>query len=247
MALGPAAGATQFSTNFSDLWWVPSESGWGANISQQSDTMFVTIFVYGPSGQPIWFVATLDYLFAAPDGSLVWSGDLYQTAGAWFGTTWNPSLYTSQKVGTATFRAALVAQATLTYSVDGIVVTKQIERQLLRNNDNSGSYYGGTTDVSRNCINPLLNNVRTEDEGSLSITQVGPLITIHAPTCTFVGTYSQQGQIGRADTTYVCTNGAVGSVTFFDMHVETSGVVGRYTGRDPICQFDGNIGGYRKQ
>ena len=71
MALGPAAGATQFSTNFSDLWWVPSESGWGANISQQSDTMFVTIFVYGPSGQPIWFVATLDYLFAAPDGSLV--------------------------------------------------------------------------------------------------------------------------------------------------------------------------------
>jgi hypothetical protein len=247
IGLAPIAGATQFSTNFSDLWWVPSESGWGANISQQSDTMFMTMFVYGPSGQPIWYVATLDYQIAAPDGALVWSGDLLQTAGAWFGAPWSPALFSSRKVGTATFRAASVAQATLTYAVDGIVVTKQIERQPLRNNDNSGSYYGGTTDVSHNCINPLLNNVRTEDQGSLSITQTGPLISIKAPTCTFAGTYSQEGQIGRADTTYLCTNGAVGSVTFFDMHVETSGILGRYTGRDPICQFDGNIGGYRKQ
>jgi hypothetical protein len=247
IGLAPTSGATQFSTNFSDLWWVPSELGWGANISQQSDTMFMTMFVYGPSGQPIWYIATLDYQIAAPDGSLVWSGDLLQTAGAWFGAPWSPALFSSRKVGTATFRAASVAQATLTYAVDGIVVTKQIERQPLRNNDNSGSYYGGTTDVSHNCINPLLNNVRTEDQGSLSITQTGPLISIKAPTCTFAGTYSQEGQIGRADTTYLCTNGAVGSVTFFDMHVETSGILGRYTGRDPICQFDGNIGGYRKQ
>jgi len=247
IGLAPIAGATQFSTNFSDLWWVPSESGWGANISQQSDTMFMTMFVYGPSGQPTWYVATLDYQIAAPDGALVWSGDLLQTTGAWFGASWNPALYSWRKVGTATFRAASVAQATLAYAVDGIVVTKQIERQPLRNNDNSGSYYGGTTDVSRNCINPLLNNVRTEDQGSLTVTQSGPLISIKAPTCTFAGTYSQEGQIGRADTTYLCTNGAVGTVTFFDMHVETSGILGRYTGRDPICQFDGNIGGYRKQ
>jgi hypothetical protein len=126
-------------------------------------------------------------------------------------------------------------------------VSKQIERQTLRNNDNSGTYYGGTADVTYGCTNPFLNDVLTEDQGQLSITQNGPLISIKAPTCTFAGTYLQQGQIGRADTTYACTNGAVGTVTFFDLHVETSGVIGRYTGRDPICSFDGNIGGYRRK
>ena len=131
--------------------------------------------------------------------------------------------------------------------MDGTVVSKQIERQTLRSDDMSGTYFGGMADVTYNCVNPLLNNKLTEDTGQLNVTQVGPLITIKAPTCTFAGTYAQQGQIGRADTTYICTNAAVGTTTFFDMHVETSGIVGRYTGRDPFCSFDGNIGGYRKK
>ena len=247
IGLAPAAGATSFSTNFSDLWWIPAESGWGANVTQQADVMFVTIFVYGPSGLPTWYVATLNYTTAAPDGSLIFVGDLYTTTGPWFGTFFNPALVTSRKVGTATFRAAFVAQATLTYTVDGTVVTKEIERQTLRADDMSGTYFGGTADVTYNCINPFLNNLLTEDAGQLNVTQVGPLITIKAPTCMFAGTYAQQGQLGRADTTYVCTNGAVGTTTFFDLHVETSGIVGRYTGRDPVCSFDGNIGGYRKK
>lgn len=247
IGLAPAAGATSFSTNFSDLWWIPAESGWGANVSQQADVMFITIYVYGPSGQATWFSGTLHYTVAAPDGAQVFSGDLYQTTGPWFGTTFDTSQVGQRKVGTATFRASVVAQATLDYTVDGTPVTKQIERQTLRNNDMSGSYFGGMADVTYNCINFLLNNRLTEDTGQVNVTQLGPLITIKAPTCTFAGTYAQQGQLGRADTTYVCTNGAVGTTTFFDLHVETSGIVGRYTGRDPLCSFDGNLGGYRKK
>lgn len=247
IGLGPTAGATSFSTNFSDLWWIPAESGWGANVTQQADVMFVTIFVYGPSGEATWYVATLAYTLAAPDGSLVFTGDLYQTVGPWFGAVFDPGLVNSRKVGTATFRAAVVAQATLAYTVDGTAVTKQIERQTLHNNDLSGTYYGGTADVTYNCINFLLNNRLTEDTGQINVTQLGPLVTIKAPTCTFAGTYSQKGQAGSADTTYVCTNGAVGTTTFFDLRVETSGIVGRYTGSDPLCSFDGNIGGYRKK
>ena len=89
----------------------------------------------GPSGQPVWYVATLEYAGAATDGTLNWTGDLCQTSGPWFGTFWNPLLYTRRKVGTA---------------------------------------------------------------------------------------------------------------TFFDLHVETSGIVGRYTGVDLACRFDGNIGGYSR-
>jgi hypothetical protein len=244
--LAPAASATAFSTNYSDLWWNPTESGWGANITQQADVMFVTFFVYGPSGQPVWYVATLEYAGAATDGTLTWTGDLYQTSGPWFGTFWNPLLYAQRKVGTATFQSAFVAQATLSYSVDGVPVVKSVERQTLRNNDFGGTYYGGTVDVTNNCTNPANDNLLTEDSGQITITQNGTLIQIRAPSCTFTGTYTQQGQIGRADTNYVCTNSATGTATFFDLRVETSGVVGRYTGVDFSCRFDGNIGGYRR-
>jgi hypothetical protein len=109
LCLAPAAGATSFSTNFSDLWWIPAESGWGANVTQQADVMFVTIFVFGPSGQPTWYAGTLYYSLTAPDGSLVFTGDLYQTVAPWFGAVFDPGLVSSRKVGTATFRAAVAA------------------------------------------------------------------------------------------------------------------------------------------
>ena len=37
----------------------PTESGWGANITQQADTMFVTLFVYGQNSSAVWYTATL--------------------------------------------------------------------------------------------------------------------------------------------------------------------------------------------
>jgi hypothetical protein len=245
--LAPAASGTSFSTNFSDLWWIRNESGWGANVTQQDDVMFVTFFVYGASGQPVWYVATLEYAGANFAGELVFTGDLYQTTGAWFGTGWNPLLYSVRRVGTAAFQAGEVARATLSYTVDGVPVVKFVERQTLRLDDYEGTYYGGTVDVTYGCSNPVNNGIRTEDSGQIRITHNGPLITIRAPTCTFVGTYVQQGQLGRADTNYVCTNNATGVATFFDLRVETSGIVGRYDGVDLACRFDGNIGGYRRK
>ena len=42
------------ANNYQDLWWNPSESGWGINIAQQGDVMFATWFIYGASRQPTW-------------------------------------------------------------------------------------------------------------------------------------------------------------------------------------------------
>jgi hypothetical protein len=193
-------------------------------------------------------VATLEYAGTNFAGQLVFTGDLYVTAGPWFGSpVFNPNLVARRQVGTATFQAGEVARATLSYSVDGVPVVKLVERQTLRLDDYEGTYYGGTVDVTYGCSNPVNNGFRTEDSGQLRITHNGPLITIRAPTCTFSGTYSQQGQLGRADTNYLCTNGAAGTATFFDLKIETSGIVGRYDGVDVSCRFDGNIGGYRRK
>ena len=55
LGLGTARGAAV--ANFQDQWWNAGESGWGAAVLQQWETLFVCFFVYGPDGKPTWFVA----------------------------------------------------------------------------------------------------------------------------------------------------------------------------------------------
>ena len=57
MCLFAAPSRASLGTNFSDQWWNPNESGWGASVLQQYDTLFIDLFVYGPNGQPTWFTA----------------------------------------------------------------------------------------------------------------------------------------------------------------------------------------------
>ncbi len=45
------------ATNYQDLWWNPNESGWGIQIVQQSDTLFLTWFIYDGAGNPTWVVS----------------------------------------------------------------------------------------------------------------------------------------------------------------------------------------------
>src|SRR4029079_9017781 len=121
------ASASQ-GTNFSDQWWNPSESGWGASLLQQYDTLFVDLFVYASDGRPQWYTAAIYH--QAQSGRSLFTGDLYVAAGPWFGAFWNPAAFTARKVGTMQFGASSTDFATLTYSVDGIVVSKAVQRQL---------------------------------------------------------------------------------------------------------------------
>jgi hypothetical protein len=240
--------ATAVSPNYTDLWWNPAESGWGATVTQEANVMFLTFFVYGPSNQPVWFTATLNQTVAGSDTS-PFTGDLYQTSGPYYGAgSFNPSSVASTKVGTATFSPTGAGNATLQYSVNGTQVTKQIERQTLRNDSLVGSYLGGTSDVASNCSVSGQNGLVTEDPGVITIAQPGGQTIIAAHTCTFVGGYVQQGRMGRLDgATYTCSTGAAGTVQFTEIYVEQSGFVGKYTGHDNGgCDFTGTIGGARR-
>ncbi len=64
------------ATNYQDLWWnapAGSESGWGLNITQQSDVIFATWFTYDTDGSPLWLSAT-----ATNNGAGAYSGPLYR-------------------------------------------------------------------------------------------------------------------------------------------------------------------------
>jgi hypothetical protein len=112
--------------NYQALWWNHSESGWGVNITHQSNTLFATLFTYDAAGQPMWLVMS--------NGSMTttgnYSGPLYRTTGPAFNavpfTPIGPSNYT--QVGTMSFAFTGGNAGTMTYTVNGVSVTKQIER-----------------------------------------------------------------------------------------------------------------------
>lgn len=237
--------AATTSVNYSDLWWDAQEPGWGLNVSQQADTLFATFFVYGDGGQAVWYSVTLAYQSTGPNGAVTYGGPLYQTSGPPQGTTYNPALLKYREVGAATIEFGDDAHGLLHYTADGVLVVKPIARQTFAADSLLGSYVGSTSDITFNCKNSSRNGLVTTDPGPFTITQTGDQVKIQFPTCAYTGQYTQQGQIGRVDGFYFCTNLANGAATFTGMRTEKGGIVGTYVGADSSCEFRGNIGGMR--
>jgi hypothetical protein len=248
MSFAAPARATAFTTDQSDLWWDPAESGWGIQFVHRGSVMFATIFVYDPSGIPIWYTATLNYA-----GNLVWTGDLYLTNGPWFGTgSFNPDAVGRRKVGTMNWNATTTRHGTLTYGVDGITVGKSLTRQFIANEDFGGRYGGGIHVDTTGCANPAFNGT-TENLGILDIAQSGQAMTLTTfpatlGSCSYSGTVDQAGQMGTVSGSYVCGNGENGVFQLFEMQVNISGVTGRLTTDSNTavgCQSTGWFGGMR--
>jgi len=64
--------------DYSGMWWLPSESGWGLSISQgPTGVLFAVLFVYGPTGEPAWY--TFQTESSAYTSSF--TGTVYRTSG----------------------------------------------------------------------------------------------------------------------------------------------------------------------
>ena len=85
--------------NFSDLWFVSSEPGWGLNLQQQGDVVFGTWFTYGPNGVGQWLVMSGLQRVGNQD---LFAGDIYVTTGVPFNQINGQRAYTTiNKVGSA--------------------------------------------------------------------------------------------------------------------------------------------------
>jgi hypothetical protein len=240
-------GATSVTTDQSDLWWVPTESGWGIQFVQRGSVMFATMFVYDEGRIPIWYTATLTY-----SGNFVWTGDLFLTNGPWFGTVpFNPNAVGLRRVGAMTWNATTITDGVLNYGVDGVTVSKNLTRQTLVFDNFSGHYGGGIHTDTTGCFDPALNGT-TESMGILNITQSGQAITLASfpstgGSCSFAGTLTQAGQMGAVNGSYVCSDGETGVFQLFEMQVNITGVTGRLTANSPAigCRSTGWFGGIR--
>ena len=88
-----------WGTDRTDLWFNPSESGWGLALAQHGNNIFGVWYTYDTDGEPLWFVLP-GGSFAGPNS---FSGTLYRTTGPYFGNaSFDPAMVIGTQAGTAT-------------------------------------------------------------------------------------------------------------------------------------------------
>ena len=108
-----------------DMWWDPTQSGWGVSIVEHRDQLFVMIYAYDDAGRPTWYVIS--------NGSWAgnaFTGQVYSPRGAPFYAYDTTRLVMGQPVGASTLTFADANHATLDYTINGVHGTKSITRYL---------------------------------------------------------------------------------------------------------------------
>lgn len=232
------------TTDVSDLWWNPSESGWGMQLVQNNGFVFATLFVYGADGKPTWFTAPLNYT-----GSFVWSGPLYANTGPWYAGPFNPSQVGVRQAGVLTFQLASIGNGTVVYTVDGVQVTKNVTRETMVNENITGVYDAVGTQT-QSCSYPLTSGTFSA-LATLSISQSGNAVTgqVLSPSgsCTLTGTYGQSGKLGAVTGTYSCTWGEIGTLQIFEIVTTEYGMLVRISEQSNLCSsITGEFAGNRR-
>ena len=118
-------GSRASAVNYQDMWWNPLESGWGINISHQGSTVFAVLFIYGAGGRDAWLVGPN----LVKQVGEVFAGTLYTVSGPVFSAQPWTSV-SAMEVGAVTLEFTSGETARLTYSVNGVNVTKTIQREV---------------------------------------------------------------------------------------------------------------------
>ncbi|MBI1777945.1 MAG: hypothetical protein HYR63_21620 [Proteobacteria bacterium] len=115
--------------NYSDIWWDPSEGGWGLSLADHDTRLYGVLYTYAPDGRPVWYVI--------PSGTFTetkrfFVGDIYETSGSPYNAAFNANQVNMVKVGTARLDFAPpglpAGTALLSSTIGSLTETKQVQR-----------------------------------------------------------------------------------------------------------------------
>ena len=216
------------AVDYTDIWFNPSESGWGLNVVQSDTFLFMTFFIYGPDGKPTWFTAQVN-----EDSAGNFNGTLYATNGTYYLLPW--AGVTAAAVGTASFQPLGPYTARLVYIVNGVgTVTKTIQRQSLTTITIGGNYTGGVVIVRSLCANSGSGTVTANISISQPLNNVGPvslgIARADGVSCTFVGPVTQWGKLYQmTNATYNCSNGLNTTANVNEFSATAHGIEGTWS------------------
>lgn len=247
-----SAHAVTVSTDFSDLWFNANEEGWGTNVIQQNEILFVTIFVYGPSGQPTWFVGpSTAKTTTGSDGSVNFAGPLYTVTGPYFGAgTFNEAQVSARPVGVVAFSFPEISGGAVSYTVDGVSVTKSIRRQTWRGENLNGIYIAGSLGTYTGCgaaqngyfENPITLTVGHDGGSTITMREQGSNYF-----CNYSGTYTQEGRMGMIQGSGTCSDGTNQTFRATEVQSGLQGLTMRFTSLfTGTCTSVGRMGGVRR-
>lgn len=240
--------------NYTDLWYNPQESGWGANVVQQLETAFVTLFVYGTDGEPTWYVASDAHIVAYMPGALpLFSGTLYRTRGPWHGGAFDPSKVSAVPVGTVWLEALAKDRMRITYDAEGTHVVREVVRQTWALPIAGANYAGsfnlrqapapsGTPFGTLQFHADLLLHV---DDGNAFLRADDSL----GRRCEYRGAHRQAGKLATVAGNFACTAGAngvegtAGTFEITDFEVTSHGITGYLRTASPTLVQYGRFGG----
>lgn len=253
LLLTGSAVAQNLGTIGTDLWYTVGEEGWGVTIDHQQNVLFLTFYIYRSDGSPYWVTAVLNKVGTSGLATTpqVFTGNVFEDHGPYFGGAFNTANVAETTVGTATLTSSSFTTATLQYSVNGVNVSKNLQRLTLSYINYSAQYLGGTSYTLSSCANPTQNGTTIVDSGTLTVNQTGTAFQLIAHgqsvNCTFTGTYSQAGTLGQVDGTYSCSDTTTGPFTFYAMQWTLFGMSGGVRGSNQFCSFNGYLGGITNQ
>ncbi|MBI3344021.1 MAG: hypothetical protein HY028_04020 [Gammaproteobacteria bacterium] len=237
------------ATNYQDWWWNSAQSGQGVNIGQQGNTLFASWFTYDQAGAGTFLTLA---------GNLInnkVTGDLIRTVGPALGTPFNPDLVVRTVVGTATLTFSDANNATLQSTVNGISGTLTLTRFTFAPLNPVGAYLGGATNNNSGCTLSANNGQIiysaaygiTTNNNSLNIQEA----VVGGGTCSYAGTYTQNGSRISASGLFSCTGGIGGTwsskeILLLDDAFVASNLNLKYTAGE-TCQSSGGISATKLQ
>lgn len=116
--------------DFTDIWWNPSESGWGLALSQHGNNVFGVWYTYDVDGSPL-FVVMPGATFA---GTNRFSGPVFTTTGPWWGSPeFDPNRVRVDPAGNASLELPAVLQTgaagEMRMEIRGASIAKAVVRQ----------------------------------------------------------------------------------------------------------------------
>jgi hypothetical protein len=238
LCLGASAGATAASGETTDLWWDPAESGWGANIVQQGDVAFITLFVYGADGRPTWYFASEAREFARDtDLRPAFRGTLYKAAGPWLGGAFDPSKVAIQPVGQALIEPRPGGRLYLEYTAEGVTVRRTLVRQSFATPIVGKRYLGSfNLRASRGGVPAEFTRFGAEVNLEIEAGELRMRVQGDDGTCHYRGAYASAGRYASASGTVDCEGGTTGTFAITELELTRHGLSGylRVDGPDAI-------------
>ena len=224
---------------YTDVYYDPLQPGWGLFVVQSDTFQFVTFFIYGPDGKPVWYAAGLEL-----DETGAYSGKLLAATGTYFADPWQG--FTPTEVGTASFAPTDIYSGTLTYALTGgPTVIKSVQRQTLTSYKMTGNYSGSMSGAITDCTDPADNSNAFRGRFSLAVTQtedasIALVFTFVDPNheglvCTLTGPLTHYGRLYQVAAQSICNGNVILTPgpfadTVNSLHPTGQGIEGRWSG-----------------